>query len=64
MPMSSAIKALREKLGWSREKMAGELGISYFTLQKWELGLNKPSRVFQREIDRLISTLAEKGEGK
>ncbi len=64
MPMSSAIKQLREKLGWSREKMAGELGVSFFSLQKWELGITKPSRLAQREIDRLISTLAEKGEIK
>ncbi len=63
MPMSTAIKALREKYGLSRMEFAAKLGVSYFTLTKWELGYHKPSRGSQREIDRLISTM-EKGEGK
>ena len=51
------IKELREKLGWSREKMAAEIGVSFWTLQKWELGLNRPSRLAQEKIDALLKTL-------
>ncbi len=45
---------LRKKLGWSREKLASELGISFFTLQKWELGNTHPSPLAQEKIDKLI----------
>jgi putative transcriptional regulator len=56
------IKELRDKLGWSREKLASEIGVSFFTVQKWELGLNKPSPMAQRLIDALLRE--GKGEGK
>ncbi len=48
------IKELREKLGWSREKMASELGISFSTLQKWELGLTHPSPMAKEKIEKLM----------
>ena len=47
---------LRKRLGWSREKLASELGISFFTLQKWELGNTRPSPLAQEKIDKLIET--------
>ncbi len=64
MPMSTAIKALREKYKLSRMEFAAKLGVSYFSVIKWELGYHKPSKLSQAQIDRLISTLAEKGEVK
>ncbi len=63
MPMSTAIKALREKYKLSRMEFAAKLGVSYFSVIKWELGYHKPSRASQREIDRLIAEM-EKGEIK
>ncbi len=63
MPMSTAIKALREKYGLTRMEFAAKLGVSYFSVIKWELGYNKPSRLAQRAIDELIAKM-EKGEIK
>ena len=59
------ILELRKKLGWSREKMASELGVSFFTIQKWELGDTKPSPLAQEKIDALlaISESKEQREG-
>ncbi|MCX7749347.1 MAG: helix-turn-helix domain-containing protein [Clostridia bacterium] len=36
-------KALRKSRGWSQMKAATELGISFITWQRWELGGCKPS---------------------
>ena len=48
------IKQIREKLGWSREKLASELGVSFFTVQKWELGKTKPSHLAKIKINELM----------
>ncbi len=63
MPMATAIKALREKYGLTRMEFAAKLGVSYFSVIKWELGYHKPSKLSQAQIDRLIAEM-EKGEGK
>lgn len=49
------IKEFREKLGWTREKLASELGVSFFTVQKWELGVTNPSPLAKEKIARLKS---------
>lgn len=56
------IKELREKLGWSREKMASELGVSYFSLQNWELGNNQPSPMARRRIEEITEKYLKKEE--
>ena len=48
------IKELRMKLGWSREKMAAELGVSFGTIRNWESGKNNPSRLAEEKIKDLI----------
>lgn len=48
------IKEIRKELGWSKEKMASEIGVSFWTLEKWEMGYHKPSRLAQEKIDAII----------
>jgi type I restriction enzyme M protein len=48
------IKTLRERLGYTQEELAQRLGISTSAISKWEQGLRKPSRLANREIERLL----------
>lgn len=44
------IKNLRKTTGLSQERFAQILGISFGTVQKWEIGLFNPSRMAQEKI--------------
>lgn len=34
----SEIRKIRKKLGWSQERFAREIGVSWITVQRWESG--------------------------
>jgi putative transcriptional regulator len=42
---SKEIKALRDRLGWSQERLAQEMGVSFTTVNRWETGKCKPSQL-------------------
>lgn len=50
---------IRTELGWTREKLADKLGVSYFTIQNWELGHNEPSPMAIRIIQDLLKKQVE-----
>ena len=52
--LSQRVKTLRSKMGWSREKLAREIGVSLSTVQRWELKNVKPSRLARRELKKLF----------
>lgn len=47
------IKALRFSLGVSQEKFAHLLGTTVVTINRWENGKTKPSRLYIRELKDL-----------
>ena len=47
------IRALRDRLGWSRERMAHELGVSASTIVRWEAGTTRPSNLAVQALGRL-----------
>ena len=50
------LKALRQRLGWSEETCAHQLGVTYATLNRWERGESLPrSRLVLEAIERFIS---------
>lgn len=51
--MPEEIKALRDRLGWTQEQMARELGVSWTTVNRWENGRVKPSRLAVLALERL-----------
>lgn len=55
---SNDIKTLREKLGWSLQKFATELGVSSGTVWRWEHGKARPSPLAEGQL----KTLREKQE--
>ena len=52
--LSKKVKELRIKRGWAREDLAGEVGVSLSTVQRWEKQGAKPTRLARRELARLF----------
>ncbi|MCJ7743165.1 MAG: helix-turn-helix domain-containing protein [Dehalococcoidales bacterium] len=48
------IKEIREKMSWSQEDLAREVGVSLSTVHRWEKYGVKPSRLAQRELQRVL----------
>jgi DNA-binding transcriptional regulator YiaG len=67
----SLIKEVRRQLGLSQEDLARELGVSYATVNRWENGLSKPSKLARAQLDAFCErmqaagmlTLSEAGRG-
>lgn len=51
--MAEEIKALRHRLGWTQERMARELGVSFATVNRWENGKATPSSLAEQALHRL-----------
>ena len=63
MEIIAALKKLREEKGWSQEDLAHELGVSFSTINRWENGKTKPSKMAQAHINRLLFQV-QKRRGK
>lgn len=61
MTWQQRVKALLERYG-SREALAVALGVSYFTVMRWEVGRFAPDRRSQGAIERLEVVEAESKE--
>ena len=55
MPVDA--RSLRTKLGWSQERLARELGVSFSTISRWERGEGEPSPM----AERLLQELSHRG---
>ena len=60
MMTRTEFKKLRKQLGWTREQAATELGISYYTVRRWEEGIGK----IPGPAARVLEMLAEERVGK
>ena len=43
--IAEELKKLRQQQGWSQEDLARSLGVSFATVNRWENGKTKPSRL-------------------
>lgn len=51
--MATDVKALRKRLGWSQERLARQLGVSFSTISRWERGYGEPSPMAERLLQEL-----------
>jgi len=51
------IKALRERLGWSKQRLADEVGVRWITVNRWEHGVTAPSRLALLRLNLLAETM-------
>lgn len=56
---SKRIKSIRQHLGLSQEELAHKLGVSFTSVNRWENGQTKPSKLAKKQID-LLSKKTEK----
>ena len=47
-------KALRKRFNLSQEEFAKKLGVSFTSVNRWENGQSKPSKLAQKKIETLI----------
>lgn len=52
--LKERVKALRQKMGWSQEDLAREVGVSLSTVQRWETKGNKPIRLARKRLEKLL----------
>jgi transcriptional regulator with XRE-family HTH domain len=50
---SDEIKAIRAKRKWTQQQLADELGVDLMTINRWENKHQRPSKLAQRQVDRL-----------
>ena len=53
--IAEELKKLRQQQGWSQEDLARTLGVSFATVNRWENGKTKPSRLAQDKIKQVAN---------
>ena len=54
--IAEELKKLRQQQGWSQEDLARKIGVSFATVNRWENGKTKPSRLAQEKIKQVAYT--------
>ena len=57
----SMIKEVRRQLALSQEDLARELGVSYATVNRWENGQSKPSKLARAQLDAFCERMQKAG---
>ena len=60
--MAFLIRELRNRLGLTQEKMAGQLGVTFPTINRWENGRANPSPLALKQIEDLLGEMGEQGQ--
>ena len=60
--LSALVKEIRRQLSLSQEDLARLLGVSYATVNRWENGLSKPSKLAKVQLEGLCKKMT--GQGK
>ncbi|MEI8126154.1 MAG: helix-turn-helix transcriptional regulator [Parachlamydiaceae bacterium] len=53
------IKEIRKQLNLSQEEFAKKLGVSFTSVNRWENGQTKPSKLARRQILNLLEHIRE-----
>jgi DNA-binding transcriptional regulator YiaG len=57
----SLVKEVRRQLSISQEDLARELGVSYATVNRWENGQAKPSKLARAQLDAFCERMKTAG---
>ena len=58
------IKTVRAQLDLSQEDLAREIGVSYATVNRWENGQVKPSKLAKARLGAFCADMVERGKLK
>jgi transcriptional regulator with XRE-family HTH domain len=56
------LKHIRKQHDWSQEELARNLGVSLNTVQRWEMGKNKPSKMAIEKLKHFLIEISEKSQ--
>lgn len=59
--LSALIKEIRRQLSLSQEDLARQLGVSYATVNRWENGLSKPSKLAKAQLESFCKKMTGQG---
>ncbi len=51
--LKEKVRALRQRMSWSQEDLAREVGVSLSTVQRWETKDSKPIRLARLKLEEL-----------
>lgn len=60
--LAALLKDIRRQLVMSQEDLARRLGVSYATVNRWENGMSKPSRLAKAQLESFCKKLIGKGK--
>jgi putative transcriptional regulator len=58
---AALVREVRRQLAISQEDLARELGVSYATVNRWENGQAKPSRLARAQLDAFCERMKKAG---
>ncbi len=58
------LKEIRRQLSLSQEDLARALGVSFATVNRWENGLVKPSKLAKAQLDNFRAKMTRQGKLK
>lgn len=58
----STLVEMRRQLSLSQEDLARELGVSFVTVNRWEKGHSKPSKLAMAQVTAFSAKMVEKGK--
>jgi putative transcriptional regulator len=59
---SAQMKEIRRQLALSQEDLARELGVSYATVNRWENGQSKPSKLAKAQLESFCKKMTSQGK--
>jgi DNA-binding transcriptional regulator YiaG len=59
---SKLVTVLRRQLALSQEDLARQLGVSFATVNRWERGHSKPSRLARAQLIAFCEQMIERGK--
>lgn len=62
--LPALVKEVRRQLALSQEDLARELGISFATVNRWENGQVKPSKLAKAQFDAFCDRMKKQGKLK
>jgi DNA-binding transcriptional regulator YiaG len=62
--LSELMKEIRRQLSLSQEDLARALGLSFATVNRWENGLVKPSKLAKAQLDNFCAKMIRQGKLK
>jgi len=60
----SLVKKVRLQLGLTQDDFARELGVSYATVNRWENGQYKPSKLAKAQFNAFLKKMSRRGKLK